>query len=400
MTNFSKSNLFESLKERDGDDGSIKSSSQPNKSLMTDLAEDSTSKKASATRKATYIKRDKSLETLSVFNSCNIPTVSSRDAEPEVVDKLVEQLLSYDIRDRDYAQVALGRLSYTEYLKMKPGLLMHKKASTVLRGIVGYKRFGVSIPKAHKILTMQILMYHTRGDNKEHETFLETTDYVPEPRKYLDNAVKRINDYYDYIKEKAGFPELQPNDTQSLIIMKILLLMSHQKFTAGQMAYAILRPTHPQRRIKQMSIFQRCLDVIDFEIFDVAKSSLKYLLDHGVEDTELHGLNKILGDITRMDHKLMDYELESLVCPVSKTLGKLTRMNNLIYTLKQLLLEMSETGKIDLAAINAKFDDLIKICPRLEELPCKTYSKDSVDLLLRHLTGIHYKDEYMAKLYK
>lgn len=322
---------------------------------------------------------------------------------PEETEEAIQTLLSHGIRERNYAQVQLGLLSYADYLKSKPELLAYQRARAVIKNIFGYNGFGQSTPKKSKVVILKHMLIHAHGDNKEFELWLQN---VGKPRrkgnwvskeidfvKYMDTAIKYIDDYFKLKFEDRSRIINNPDPVESLL-QQIVLIMIEFGYNPNQILYAILRKTKTPRGYKQKLLGDWYAEIKNSSYINTVSSALRDLEIVGdlspAENNSVVQIERLIDSLENGENGICSMEYEELVCPRCKELGELKKKANVIYEMNSLQygkrnLEMeAEMRGLSVEEYKKKFDKrvtnvILKYAKVFNNDSIKQFIKDSYE---------------------
>ena len=322
---------------------------------------------------------------------------------PEETEEAIQTLLSHGIRERNYAQVQLGLLSYADYLKSKPELLAYQRARAVIKNIFGYNGFGQSTPKKSKVVILKHMLIHAHGNNKEFALWLQNAgkprrkgnwvskeiDFV----KYMDTAIKYIDDYFNLkFKDKIGVVE--SNDRIEKLVQQVVLIMIEFGYNPNQILYAILRKTKTPRGYKQKLLGDWYAEIRNSSYINTVSSALRSLEIIGDLSPAKHNsvvqIERLIDSLENGEDAICSMEYEELVCPRCKELGELKKRANVIYEMNSLQyskihLEMqAEMSGIPVEEYKKKFDKrvtdvILKYAQVFNNESIKQFIKDSYE---------------------
>lgn len=322
---------------------------------------------------------------------------------PEETEGAIQTLLSHGIRERNYAQVQLGLLSYADYLKSKPELLAYQRARAVIKNIFGYNGFGQSIPKKSKVVILKHMLIHAHGNNKEFELWLQNAgkprrkgnwvskeiDFV----KYMDTAIKYIDDYFN-LKFKDRIRVVESKNYIERLVQQVVLIMIEFGYNPNQILYAILRKTKTPRGYKQTLLGDWYDEIRNSSYINTVSSALRNLEIFGdlstVEHNSVVRIERSIDSLENGEDAICSMEYEELVCPRCKELGDLKKKANVIYEMNSLQygkrnLEMeAEMRGLSVEEYKKKFDKrvtnvILKYAKVFNNDPIKQFIKDSYE---------------------
>lgn len=322
---------------------------------------------------------------------------------PEEAEEAIQTLLAHGIRERNYAQVQLGLLSYADYLKSKPELLAYQRARAVIKNIFGYNGFGQSTPKKSKVVILKHMLIHAQGNNKEFELWLQNVgkpksgsnwsgrkvDFV----KYMDTAIKYIDDYFNLkFKDKIGVAESK--DYIKRLVQQIVLIMIEFGYNPNQILYAILRKTKTPRGYKQTLLGDWYSEIRNSSYINTVSSALIDLEVVGdlspAEHNSVVQIERLIDSLENEESDICSEQYEELVCPRCKELGELKKKANVIYGMNSLQygkrnLEMeAEMRGLSAEEYKKKFDErvtniILKYAKVFNNDSIKQFIKDSYE---------------------
>lgn len=322
---------------------------------------------------------------------------------PEETEEAIQTLLSHGIRERNYAQVQLGLLSYADYLKSKPELLAYQRVRAVIKNIFGYNGFGQSTPKKSKVVILKHMLIHVQGNNKEFELWLQNVgkskskgnycskevDFV----KYMDTAVRYI---YDYFKLKFGDRSgvINNPDPVENLVQEIVLIMLEFGYTPNQILYAILRKTRTHRGYKQTLLGDWYDEIRGSGYIETVGSALRGLEIIGNLSANEHNnvvqIENLIESLEHGEDSICSKQYEELVCPRCKELGELKKkttaimeMNSLQYGKRNLEMEAEMRG-LSVEEYQKKFNErvtnvILKYAKVFDNDEIKKFIKDSYE---------------------